>query len=129
VLDQDVYFQDAMPTVLELANIPKPDYVFFNSFLDIIENTKTESHYDAIYGGFKKQQRIIRKDDYKLLVLPEANKIFLFDLNEDPHEKNNIADLKENKERVIQLFEELLDLQKEMEDELNISKMLEEFKG
>ena len=129
VLDQDVYFQDAMPTVLELANIPKPDYVFFNSFLDIIENNKTESHYNAIYGGFKKHQRIIRKDGYKLMILPEANKIFLFDLKKDPCEMNNIANLKENKEKVIQLFEELLSLQKEMEDELNISRMLEKFKG
>lgn len=129
VLDQDVYYQDVMPTVLELANIPKPEYVFFNSFLDIIENTKTESHYEAIYGGFRKSQRIIRKDDYKLMILPVANKIFLFDLNKDPYEMNNIADLAENREKVIQLFEELIVLQKEMEDELNISNMLEDFKG
>ncbi len=128
VLEQDIYYQDVMPTVLEMANIPKPEYVFFNSFLDILKNNKKESHYDAIYGGFKKHQRIIRKDNFKLMVFPKAKKIFLFDLKKDPLEMNNIADLPENKERVIQLLEELLELQKEMNDKLNLSPILNRIK-
>jgi len=34
-VDADIYLQDVMATSLELAGAKKPDYLEFNSFLDL----------------------------------------------------------------------------------------------
>ena len=36
-------------------------------------------------------QRMIRKDNFKLLVYPKINKVLLFDLKNDPHEMNDLS--------------------------------------
>ncbi len=82
-VDADIYLQDAMATSLEIAGIEKPDYVFFNSVMDLVEGSRTKSHYDAIYNGYINFQRMIRKDGFKLLVYPKLNKVLLFDMNKD----------------------------------------------
>ncbi|TGV00975.1 sulfatase-like hydrolase/transferase [Flavivirga rizhaonensis] len=119
-VNADVYLQDIMATSLEIAGVKKPTYVEFNSFLDIAKGTTDKSHYNAIYGAYLDVQRMIRKDGYKLLVYPNIDKILLFDLKNDPEEMNNIADNPSNKERVKTLFEELIQLQKDMDDPVNL---------
>jgi arylsulfatase A-like enzyme len=118
--DQDVYLQDVMATTLELAGIPKPSYVEFNSFLDIINGERKESHYDAIYGCYMDYQRMIRKDDYKLLVYPRIDKVLLFNLDNDPEEVNNLADDPAYSEIVRKMFSGLVDMQKRMDDDLSL---------
>ncbi|MBM1107725.1 sulfatase-like hydrolase/transferase [Aurantibacter crassamenti] len=120
-ISADIYLQDAMATSLDLAEVQKPDYVFFNSILDLVHGSRTTSHYDAIYNGYVDYQRMIRKDGYKLIVYPKIKKVLLFDMNNDPEEVNNIAELPEQKENVEQLFTDLLALQKQMNDTLDIS--------
>jgi arylsulfatase A-like enzyme len=119
----DVYLQDAMATSLDIASIEKPKYIEFNSFLDIAKGKKSKSNYDAIYGAYLDVQRMIRKDGYKLMVYPKINKILLFNLKNDPEEMNDISKLPENKEKVKSLFNQLLQLQKEMDDPLDISEI------
>lgn len=121
--DQDVYLQDIMATSLELAGIQKPSYVEFNSFLDIINGETKTSHYDAIYGCYMDYQRMIRKDGYKLMVYPRIDKILLFDLEKDPKEIHNLADIPEYSEKVKGLFKDLIDLQQAMGDELNLTEI------
>ena len=123
-VDADIYLQDAMATSLELAGIEKPDYVFFNSVLDLVNGSRTESHYDAIYNGYIDYQRMIRKDGFKLIVYPKLNKLLLFDMKNDPEEMNDLAALPEHGEKVDTMFEELLELQKQMNDPLDISAIL-----
>ncbi|MEO9890938.1 sulfatase-like hydrolase/transferase [Aurantibacter sp.] len=123
-IDADIYLQDAMATSLELAGIEKPDYVFFNSLLDLVDGSRTTSHYDAIYNGYIDFQRMIRKDGYKLIVYPKIDKVLLFDMENDPEEIIDLATLPEHKERVSLMFNELLELQKEMNDPLDISSVL-----
>ena len=125
-VDADIYLQDAMATSLELAGIERPDYVFFNSIMGLIDGSKTKSSYDAIYNGYVDLQRMIRKDGYKLIVYPKLNKILLFDLNKDPEEMNDLAELPEQQEKVETLFNELLKLQQEMNDPLDISQVLKQ---
>ncbi|UZO82308.1 sulfatase-like hydrolase/transferase [Aquimarina sp. ERC-38] len=119
--DTDVYLQDAMATSLEIAGVKKPEYVEFNSFLDIAKGTETASKYTAIYGAYRDAQRMIRKDGYKLLVYPKIKKTLLFDLENDPEEMYDIANEPEQKERFASLFKELEQLQKSMDDSLDIS--------
>lgn len=123
-VDADIYLQDAMATSLELAGIEKPDYVFFNSVLDLANGKQTESHYDAIYNGYINYQRMIRKDGHKLIVYPKLNKILLFDMVNDPEEMNDLANQPEFKNKVNTMFKELLALQKQMNDPLDISAVM-----
>ena len=123
--DQDVYLQDIMATSLELAGIEKPAYVEFNSFLDIISGEVKESHYESIYGCYIDHQRMIRKDGYKLLVYPGIKKILLFDLTKDPKEINNLADHPGHAVLVKSMFNDLMDLQKRMGDELDLAEIFQ----
>jgi len=120
-VDADIYLQDAMATSLELAGIQKPNYVFFNSILDLVDGSRTKSHYDAIYNGYIDLQRMIRKDGFKLIVYPKIGKILLFDMEKDPEEMNDLVELSEYQQQVDELFAELLLLQDEMKDHLDIS--------
>ena len=122
-LDQDVYLQDIMATTLDLAGVEKPDYVDFNSFMDIVKGERETSHYPAIYGAYVDFQRMIRKDGFKLLVYPKLNKVLLFDLVNDPEEMKNLADHPEYAEKVDTLFDELLELQKTMGDDLDLTQV------
>ena len=119
----EIYLQDIMATSLELAGIQKPDYVEFNSLLDLATGQREESYYDAIYGCYVGWQRSIRKDGFKLIVYPRAQKLLLFDLVKDPEEMNNLAGVTEYDEKLKSLFGELLELQKNMDDELDLSEM------
>jgi len=123
-VDADIYLQDAMATSLELARIEKPDYVFFNSVLDLTKGSRTDSHYDAIYNGYIDYQRMIRKDGFKLIVYPKLNKVLLFDMQNDPEEMNDLAEMSEHQEKVSEMFKELIELQKRMNDSLDISSVL-----
>ncbi len=128
-LRQDVYLQDIMATSLELAGIERPSYLEFNSFLDLINGEAEESHYKAIYGAYVDYQRMIRKDGFKLLIFPKAGQVLLFDMQNDPLELNNLADRPEYSEKVGELFMELLDLQKVMGDDLDLTMIFNEVPG
>ena len=63
---------------------------------------------------------MIRKDGYKLMLFPKNKRIELYDLNQDPYEINNLADISKYKLKVKDLYKELTVLQKEMGDTLNL---------
>ncbi|MEP0134593.1 MAG: sulfatase-like hydrolase/transferase [Eudoraea sp.] len=117
----DIYLQDAMATSLELAGIPKPAYLYFNSVLDMVNGDQDKSSYKAIYGAYVDLQRMIRKDGFKLIVYPKLEKVLLFDMEQDPEEMNDLSELEEYHTKVNDLFEDLLILQEEMNDTLDIS--------
>ncbi len=123
IVNHDVYLQDIMATSLEVAGIEKPPFVEFKSFMNLVNEESENGNYDAIYGCYMDLQRMIRKDGFKLLIYPRVNKIFLFDLHDDPEEMNNLADNKENDGKVKSLFKDLMRLQKEMGDELDLTDM------
>ena len=118
--DMAVYLQDIMPTVIEYAGGEVPGYVEFNSLKSFIEGTANKSYYPEVYGAYMDLQRMIRVDDYKLIVYPYAGVKRLFNLAEDPHEMNDLAGVPDQKERLDLMFDNLLDLQAEMGDTLNL---------
>ncbi len=120
-IESDIYLQDIMASVLEIAGVQKPTYVEFNSFMDLAKGTKTESKYNAIYGAFKKEsQRMIRKNNHKLILYPKSQKILLYNLENDPLELNNIADNPSNFEKIKAMLTDLIQLQKDMGDDLDL---------
>jgi arylsulfatase A-like enzyme len=122
-VDADVYIQDIMATTLELAGVEKPKYVEFSSLLALAKGTQTKSNYDAIYGCYTEKQRMIRKNGFKLIAYPDAHKVLLFDMNKDPLEMNNLSDSVAYTSKKKQLFDDLLKLQKSMDDELDLTQL------
>ncbi|CAG5000092.1 Arylsulfatase [Dyadobacter sp. CECT 9275] len=116
--DQQVYLQDIMATTYELAAVPKPQHVFFNSLLPLIKNKNKTSQYTGIYGCYMDTQRMVRTDRYKLIYYPKINKTLLFDLRNDPGEKKDIAGSQQNKGLIRDLKNRLLAEQKMMGDTL-----------
>ncbi|MEX0274993.1 MAG: sulfatase-like hydrolase/transferase [Flavobacteriaceae bacterium] len=116
----DVYLQDIMATTLELAGMDKPDYVEFNSLLPQIHGAG--EGYDAIYGCYERgSQRMVRKGGYKLIAYPRANKMRLFDVENDSLEMNDLIDNDSHRERALTLLEDLQELQQKMGDTLDVS--------
>ena len=116
-----VYLQDIMPTAIEYAGGEVPEWVEFNSLRPYIEGKNTISAYPEIYGAYMDLQRMIRLDDYKLIVYPKAGVIKLFDLINDPAEKYNLAAASGELDRVRSMFRQLQDLQVQMGDTLDLS--------
>ncbi|MEM9647863.1 MAG: sulfatase-like hydrolase/transferase [Bacteroidota bacterium] len=123
----DVYLQDIMASSLDLAGIKKPDHVDFNSLIPLAKGERLQGHLDdGVYCAFEEEsQRMIRKGGYKLIIYPKINKVLLFDLEEDPEEIDNLAEDPENKKRVVELFADLMALQKKMNDPLDLGNLFE----
>lgn len=116
-VDADVYLQDIMATSLDLAGVPKPDYVSFNSLLPLAKGERTESFYPAIYGAYEKStQRMIRKDGFKLIVYPKTGKQLLFDLKNDPEEMEDLSEDPAYADQRERLLVALTDLALDMND-------------
>jgi len=123
-VEADVYLQDVMATALEIAGVKKPEYIEFNSLMGLASGTQTKSDYKAIYGTYEKgSQRMIRKENYKLIVYPKSQKLLLFDLKNDPMELNDIASDPENSKKLKVLLKELIQLQNDMGDMLDLNEM------
>ncbi len=91
-LQMQVYLQDLMATSLDIAGIKKPEYIDFTSLLPMIKNEASPSAYPEIYGAYTNLQRMVRTENYKLIVYPRAKKILLFNLNDDPEEMTDLAE-------------------------------------
>ncbi|MTB52789.1 sulfatase-like hydrolase/transferase [Lewinella sp. W8] len=118
-VDAPVYLQDVMPTALELADVPVPDYVFFHSLLPLMEGAP--SPYPAIYGAYRHVQRMIREDGHKLLVYPGVPTLRLYDLVADPLETEDLAGKPAHRERIQSMLRSLRAQQQLMGDTLSLA--------
>jgi len=115
-----MYLQDVHPTTLELAGAKPADKVEFKSLLPVLRG-KTDKHaYDAIHGAYLGLQRSVTVDDWKLILYPQVNKARLYNISEDPFEKNDLAGNTKQAPRVKRLFARLLALQKQMGDKVDL---------
>lgn len=117
-IETDVYVQDVMPTVLELAKISKPEYVDFHSLIPLTKGKK--GRLASVYGAYTMRQRMIRADGFKLIAYPSANKLRLYNLENDPFEMNDLSNDPSFAKKKDDLWQELLALQKKMNDPLNL---------
>ena len=117
--DALVYLQSIYPTTCDLADIPTPATVEFKSLMPLIEQTSTRS-YDAIFGSYKHFQRMVRTENFKLILYPEADQIQLFDMESDPEELNNLASQAAYQDTMAALFGKLQQLQEEVGDTLTL---------
>jgi len=118
-INSRIYLQDIVPTTMELAGIEIPDFVNFRSLVPMMKG-ETAEHYDSIYGAYLQLQRMVIKDDMKLILYPTINKKLLYDLRNDPLELNNLAESPEQAATIQTLGQELLKLQEQTGDQLDI---------
>lgn len=119
--DQSVYLQDVMASALDLAGYDQPAFVEFNSLFPMIKRKNQASAYSAIYGAYLNLQRSVRTDQFKLILYPEAKEILLFDMIDDPQEMTNLAQDDKYLDVVKSMVKELKNLQKDMDDPLDLS--------
>ena len=80
----------------ELASIKIPETVVFKSINDLLHGGKTGGE-EYIFGTYKGFQRMIRSDEYKLIIYPHIKMVQLFELIKDSLEINNLATNKKYK--------------------------------
>ena len=118
--DVPVYLQDILPTTLELSGIQKPDHVEFNSLWSLIQGKGREGSYPYIYGCYRDLQRMIRDEQYKLILYPKAGVRRLYDLLNDPFELNDLAGDAKYTDRMEDMFNQLELLGRSLDDTLNL---------
>lgn len=119
-IDAPIYLQDVMPTSLELAGIDQPEHVEFHSLLPLLGGDGSSS-YDSIYGAYLDLQRMVIKDNFKLIVYPEAKRVRLYNLTDDPLEMHDLADTPGAQQQITALAAPLREWQKQTGDELALS--------
>jgi choline-sulfatase len=91
VLDTPIYFQDVVPTTLELAKADASTEMDFKSLMPILNGGDGQEHYPAIYGAYLDRQRMIRIGDWKLIHYPGIGVERFFNIKEDPLEMRDLA--------------------------------------
>ncbi|TWU34584.1 Arylsulfatase [Novipirellula aureliae] len=113
-IDTPIYLQDAMATILDLADA-STEGVEFKSLLPLLDEESSE-HYEAMYGAYMKTQRMITKGDWKLISYPTANVERLFNLNKDPNEMDDLAGNPEYSNKLVEMRVALAELCEAMDD-------------
>jgi len=115
IVKNKVYLQSMFATTCDLAFIDTPKTVDFKSIRDLLIQGDDGGE-EYIFGTYLGYQRMIRSDEYKLIVYPKIKKTQLFDLINDPYERNNLASEKEYLKIKKELFEKLISKQKQLGD-------------
>jgi choline-sulfatase len=105
-VDSMIYQHCLFPTLCDLAGIATPATVQFPSLLPLLRGERPQI-FDSIYCGYRGFQRMVRTDQYKLILYPEAKEIQLFDIQKDPWEMKNLAADPANAATITELFREL----------------------
>ncbi|MDA1045049.1 MAG: sulfatase-like hydrolase/transferase, partial [Verrucomicrobia bacterium] len=114
-VETPIYLQDVVPTTLELAGVVNAEGVEFRSLLPLLRE-ETRTHYDAIYGAYIERQRMITKNNWKLIYYPTAGVERLFNLSKDPQEMNDLASNADYAQTLQDLREALRELNKDLND-------------
>ena len=119
IVNKKVYLQSMFATTCDLASIKKPESIEFKSISGLIKDEKNGGE-EYIFGTYKSFQRMIRSDDYKLILYPHNKMLQLFDLVNDPFEIINLSNSDKHQKIKIKLLNQLINKQKELGDYLVI---------
>lgn len=91
--DQLCTLPDLNPTLCELIGLPIPETVQHQSLMPVLRDPGAPFR-DHLYFAYMNWQRSVRNDRFKLIeyCVEDQRHTQLFDLNNDPHELNNLAD-------------------------------------
>lgn len=118
--DAFAYLFDIPATLLDLANMPDVPEVEGQSLAPIWKGEKASVR-DSVFLAYQNVMRSVRDDRWKIIRYPHINKTQLFDLQNDPHELNDLYDEKVNKQRVAAMMLHLKELQNKYDDKLELT--------
>lgn len=119
-VDEMVYQHSVYPTVCELAGIAVPKTVEFPALTGWLRGpggSKTES----VFCWYRDFQRSVRTEEHKLIAYPQAGKVQIFDLKNDPWETRDVGEQTGYAAVRRNLMALLKKHQKEMDDPLTFS--------
>ncbi|MFW5980503.1 MAG: sulfatase-like hydrolase/transferase [Halanaerobiaceae bacterium] len=108
-----VNLADIMPTVLDIVGIEGPDNIEGMNLLNQLDNP---DHGRILYGNCGDEYFMVLEDNYKYMWTTLGGDELLFNLKEDPEEKNNLVE-KEN-EKLEELRKKLIEHLKEYQPSL-----------
>ncbi|MCB1234287.1 MAG: sulfatase-like hydrolase/transferase [Verrucomicrobiae bacterium] len=101
--DAQIYLRELFPTTCDIAGVAVPPSVTAASFASVLRG-ETTAHHDTIHGYYTDTQRMIRQSDgWKLIRYPRADRWQLFNVKDDPHERDDLSADPAHREK----FEEL----------------------
>ncbi len=91
--DSYVYLFDIFPTLCEMLDLPVPDSVNGSSFKQVVDNT-TRIARKELFAAYRNLQRCYKDDTYKIIeyYVNGGCTTQLFDIVNDPHELENLAE-------------------------------------
>ena len=113
--DALVYLFDVFPTICDLAGLKIPKGVDGKSLGPVMRH-KTETVRELVFTTYKDVQRAVRDKRWKLIRYPEVNETQLFDLKNDPHEMNDLAENPAHAAKLKEMTEHLLKWQRKLGD-------------
>jgi arylsulfatase A-like enzyme len=124
-IDAPIYLQDAMATALDLAGADR-EGIEFQSLRPLLAGEG--KGLDAVYGAYLNVQRAIVRDGWKLILYPDAKVAKLYHLAEDPQELKDLASDPATAGRQKALFAKLRELQKDLDDKLDLAMAFSELR-
>jgi arylsulfatase A-like enzyme len=88
--DAMCYLYDVMPTLGRLCGVANKETSEARQFSATLRDPHRASRSELVFG-YRDFQRAIRDDRWKLIRYPQINKTQLFDLQNDPFERNDVA--------------------------------------
>lgn len=114
--DALVYLLDIFPTVCDLVGAEVPAGLDGRSFASVLRGQQAPTR-DELFFAYRDVQRALRDERWKLIRYPEVNVTQLFDLENDPDEKTNLADRPTQAERVTAMLGRIREWQTHYGDE------------
>jgi choline-sulfatase len=127
-IDAPIYIQDAMATCLDLAGVKKPDYIDFQSVLPMVHGDMSKARKD-MYSCYVNFQRMVSDGKYKLIVYPQVKVELLYDMKNDPLEKENLSANPEYAKVMERMRLKLAEQMKLMKDPVDLKDPIHSFKG
>jgi arylsulfatase A-like enzyme len=93
------YLYDVLPTLGKLCGITNPDPSEAREFSATLHDPNRPARAELVFA-YRSVQRAIRDDRWKLIRYPQIEKTQLFDLQDDPFERHDLAGESKSAERV-----------------------------